>query len=101
MATIDHDYTREGLNFRTRAEEVENDWYKWQIELAGPAPVLSEIREVEYILHPTFPDRIRHEKNAQNHFRLESAGWGEFDITVNVYFHNGDERTAIVPLKLT
>lgn len=101
MATIDYEFSRQNLTFRTRAEKVENDWYKWQIELAGPESTLGEIREVEYILHPTFPDRIRHSTNAEDHFRLESAGWGEFDITVNVYFNNGDLKTAIVPLKLS
>lgn len=101
MATVDYEYTRQGLIFRTRAEKVEKDWYKWQIELAGPMSALSEIGVVEYILHPTFPNRIRKTKNAEDHFRLESAGWGEFDITVNVYFINGDEKTVKVPLKLS
>lgn len=101
MATVDYEYAREGLTFRTRAEKVEKDWYKWQIEVAGPPSALKEIGQVEYILHPTFPNRIRQEKNAEDHFRLESAGWGEFDITVNVYFNDGDEKTVIVPLKLS
>jgi transcription initiation factor IIF auxiliary subunit len=100
MAIADYKYERQGLTFRTQAKEVEKDWFEWQIEVAGPVAALKDITQVEYILHPTFPDRIRLIKNADSNFRLESAGWGEFDITVNVSFNNGDERTLIVPLKL-
>ena len=96
-----HEYTKEGLKFRTQAEKVKKGWYHWQIELIGPPSSLEEIDEVEYILHPTFPDRIQRRKNAEKHFRLESEGWGEFNITVNVYFKNGDEKTVIVPLRLS
>ena len=100
MKQVNHEYKRSGLTFRTRAEQVKENWYQWQIELAESSSELNQIREVEYILHPTFPDRIRHRTDPTTNFRLESSGWGSFDITVNVYFKNGDERTVIIPLEL-
>ena len=100
MPAIDHEYTVQGLKFHTSAEKVTKDWYTWQIELAGPKETLDSVHEVEYILHPTFPDRIRRLTNRKENFRLQSEGWGEFDIVVNVYFKDDDEKTAIVPLKL-
>ncbi len=63
--------------------------------------MLEQIDEVEYILHPTFPNRIQRKRNPEDRFRLESARWGEFAIIVNVYFKNSDERTAIVPLRFS
>ena len=101
MKQVNHEYKRNGITFRTRAEQVKENWYKWQIEVAGPPSELNQIREVEYILHPTFPNRINHRTDPTTNFRLESSGWGEFDITVNIYFHNGDEKTFIIPLKLS
>lgn len=96
----EHRYERSGLVFLTRAQRVKKDWYEWSIELEKAPVALTKIRQVEYILHPTFADRIRRLKSADNKFRLESEGWGEFDIVVNVYYKNDEEQIAVVPLKL-
>ncbi len=89
--------------FKTTATPRGHDWWSWSVRVDEPADKLSLIEHVEYILHPTFPDRIRVERNAANGFLLESAGWGEFDIVANVTFKDraSDDETVIVPLKLS
>jgi transcription initiation factor IIF auxiliary subunit len=102
IKTIEHLHNAgDNLAFRTKATSVGKDWYEWSVEVDPAAQALGNIEEVEYILHPTFPNRIRRETSSSNNFRLESEGWGEFDIAVNVYFKDGDEKTVIVPLKFT
>jgi transcription initiation factor IIF auxiliary subunit len=94
-------YNRAGLVFRTKAEKVEKHWYEWSVEVQDGEIPLSRVTEVEYILHPTFPNRIRRSTSRNRNFRLESEGWGEFDIAVNVYFNDGGEKAVIVPLKFS
>jgi len=99
--TIEHLQKLGELAFRTKATPVGKDWYEWSVELDPASAPLDRIEEVEYILHPTFPNRIRRMTSADRNFRLESEGWGEFDIAVNVYYKDGDEKTVVVPLKFT
>lgn len=98
--TVEYRYNRQGLVFITKATKVEKDWYEWSIELESAPVGLNKVKEVEYILHPTFRDRIRTVRSAERKFKLESEGWGEFDIAVNVYYRTGEEQIALVPLKL-
>jgi transcription initiation factor IIF auxiliary subunit len=99
MPAVVHEIEKDGLTFQTKAEEVENNWYDWQVSLANSDQPLDQIREVEYLLHPTFPKRVRSTTDAADHFALKSGGWGEFDIIARVYYRDGDEKTIIVPLK--
>lgn len=92
-------YERGAVTFETEARKTGEDLYEWKVAMRSK-DVNRGVRAVEYILHPTFPDRIRTSTSREDHFALESAGWGEFDIVANVYFEDGDEQTAIVPLKL-
>ena len=91
----------EKLKFVTSSTKVGGEWWDWQVHLNEPEEILSQIKHVEYVLHPTFPDRIRKGESAENGFALKAGGWGEFDIVANVHFKNGDEKTLIVPLKLS
>lgn len=100
--TIEHIHKAgDSLAFRTKATSVGKDWYEWSVEIDESSIALPNIDEVEYVLHPTFPNRIRRETSARDNFRLESEGWGEFDIAATVYFKDGDEKTVVVPLKFT
>src|ERR1700722_7224628 len=96
MAT--HEYKQNGLTFRTEAKKVDSDWYEWRVELADGHDELSRIKEVEYILHPTFPKRVRVEKDADKSFGLESAGWGEFDVVATSISRTGMRRRRSFPL---
>ncbi len=89
------------IRFKTTATPEGDEWWNWTIRVDEPASTLKRIQQVEYILHPTFPDRIRVERNASNAFQLESAGWGEFDIVANIAFKDGGAETIVVPLKFS
>ena len=92
-------YDRGAVTFETEAQKTGDEWYEWKVAVRQN-DTKRGVRAVEYILHPTFPDRIQTRTSSDDGFALESAGWGEFDIVANVYFDDGDEQTAIVPLKL-
>jgi len=99
--TVTHQYQQNGLTFRTQAENLEKDGYEWRIELDGTRDQLERIKEIEYILPPNSPNRVRIERDPGNKFAMRSESWGEFDIVAIVHFRNGDEKTVMVPLKVT
>ena len=65
------------------------DWYRWKVFVDEGENKLNEIREVEYLLHPTFPNPKRVIKNSESAFALESAGWGSFNMLVTVRYKDG------------
>ncbi|HWY88437.1 MAG TPA: pYEATS domain-containing protein, partial [Gemmataceae bacterium] len=65
-----------------------NSWWKWSVWLAGSKDELDEIEAVEYILHATFVHPVRLITNRKTKFRLDSAGWGEFTIYLNIKHKN-------------
>lgn len=67
------------------------DYYKWAIWIEPNSSELSEIERVEYLLHPTFKNRLRTITDEQTKFRLESKGWGEFMIEITIFKKNGEE----------
>jgi len=69
---------------------IENYW-KWSVWLEATDEDLAKVKEVEYILHPTFPNRIRFSRSLKNNFKLQSKGWGEFTIYIKIYTIERDE----------
>ncbi|HEY6139439.1 MAG TPA: pYEATS domain-containing protein [Thermoanaerobaculia bacterium] len=59
-------------------------WWEWSVWVDGSPAELSKVRSVTYRLHETFPQPIRVKKNRKEKFRLDSWGWGEFTIFVNI-----------------
>jgi len=47
--------------------------------------VLDEIEKVEYHLHPSFPNPVRVITDRERRFELKTRGWGEFNLSANVY----------------
>lgn len=90
------------LRFETSSttKKAIRDWWEWEVRLVEKPEVLGEIDHVEYVLHPTFPDRIRTVRTPSDGFALRSAGWGGFDLVANIHFKNGEEQTQIVTLEL-
>jgi len=66
-----------------------NDRWSWSVWLEGPDQELDLIEYVDYMLHPTFRDPLRHIADRQSKFRLNSAGWGEFMIYLNIKHKDG------------
>jgi hypothetical protein len=55
---------------------------------------------VTYRLHPTFPKPIRVSDHRASGFRLQSAGWGEFTISIEIQQRDGSIKRRFHHLKL-
>jgi transcription initiation factor IIF auxiliary subunit len=76
-------------------KRADRPYHKWKVFVDEPDAVLNQIEEVEYTLHPTFPQRHQMRKNREENFALETAGWGEFTMLIDVKFRDG--RVEKVP----
>lgn len=66
-----------------------NDWWEWSVWLEGSKKDLDGIDHVVYTLHPTFPNPVVQVDDRKSGFRLNSAGWGEFEIYIEVKLKDG------------
>lgn len=64
-------------------------YYQWRVFVDEPMAVLDRIEEVQYLLHPTFPEPFVIRKYPGDGFALETSGWGEFTIVITVKFKDG------------
>ena len=81
-------------------EYLGSDQWKWSVWLGGADRELDEVKFVEYILHPTFPNPIRKVTDRSSRFRLETQGWGVFQLTANVRMNDASVRTLTHMLEL-
>ena len=72
------------MQLSQESEYVEPDYWRWSVELDGPAEELDDVDRVVYTLHPTFPNPVRTVDDRSTNFRLETAGWGTFTIYARV-----------------
>lgn len=79
---------------------VGDDYWDWWIWIEGPREELELIDHVTYILHPTFPSPVREVRDRSTNFRLDTAGWGVFEIHATVKHKNGRETQLRHYLKL-
>lgn len=66
-----------------------NDWWEWSVWLEAGKQQLDVIDHVVYTLHPTFPNPVVHISDRKTGFRLDSAGWGEFTIYLQINHKDG------------
>ena len=76
--------------FASKARDRENYW-NWSVWIDASKEVIEQINYVEYILHSSFPNRVRTRSSKRDHFKLSSKGWGEFTIFVRIYMHDSTE----------
>jgi len=77
-----------------------NNWWQWSLWLEGAEDELDKIAQVVYTLHPTFPTPTRKIDNRNSKFRLDSAGWGEFEIYIDLILKTGNHSYLNHWLKL-
>jgi len=80
------------LRIKQEAIYTASDWWKWSLWLDGPAKELDQVDYVVYTLHPTFPSPVRRIADRESYFRLDSAGWGEFEVFLDIFFKDGQTR---------
>lgn len=61
-------------------------YYKWRVFVDEPNQVLTRIAEVQYLLHPTFPDPLQVRTNPNDKFAVEASGWGQFSIQIMIKY---------------
>jgi len=67
------------------------DWWMWAVWVEGRDEALDLIDFVEWTLHPTFPNPIRKIRDRASKFRLETGGWGVFQIVARVQMKDGHQ----------
>jgi len=50
---------------------------------------LDNIKKVEYILHPSFKDRIRSSFEKETNFKVEIKAWGTFVVKIRLFKTDG------------
>lgn len=81
------------IDVQQSSEYVRRNWWNWSVWIEAPSTVLNDIEYVDYKLHSTFSDPVQHRTNPQEKFLLESSGWGEFAINVEIKLKNGKAVT--------
>ncbi|MGD9367641.1 MAG: hypothetical protein PVH87_18215 [Desulfobacteraceae bacterium] len=83
-------------------EKYEGDnWWKWAVWIEGADDTLDLIEFVEWTLHPTFPNPIRKTHDRKNKFRIDTGGWGVFEIRACVMMKDGSKTKLRHDLRLT
>ncbi len=77
--------------------------WDWKIFLESSDDVLSQVKCVEYTLHPTFPNPIQEicEKgiNENQAFVLTGNGWGAFEVKIRILLKDGGVQKLTHTLK--
>ena len=87
------------LQLQNSWREKDDDRWNWSAYLTGPD--VDKVDYVEYVLHPTFVDPVRKVKaGAQNGFKMETEGWGSFELKAIVHLKNGENQFLTHEIKL-
>jgi transcription initiation factor IIF auxiliary subunit len=89
------------LRLKNTWEYVGNDRWNWAAFLDdGGSGELKDVQFVEYVLHPTFSNPVRKVFKAEEDFRLETNGWGTFQLKAFVHRKNGIKQKLVHEIKL-
>ena len=84
-------YSKEySVGQNSQKDKSKKDYYKWAVWIDANESDLSDIDHVEYLLHPTFPNRLRQSDDPSSNFKIESKGWGEFRIDISITKISGE-----------
>jgi transcription initiation factor IIF auxiliary subunit len=86
------------LELHNSWEYEKDDWWEWSAYLKGSD--LPKVDYVEYILHPSFKKPLRTVTDPDNGFRLDTSGWGTFDLKAIVHLKNGKQQLLTHEIKL-
>jgi TIR domain/YEATS family len=80
------------LGIQQEASYAGDGLWRWSVWLDGPDAELDGVESVEWVLHPTFPNPIVLVRQRQTRFRLDSSGWGAFEINAHVQTKAGTHQ---------
>ncbi len=71
-------------------------YFRLRISLDADEPgMLDDVERVMYHLHPTFKDPDRTATDRRTNFEIQTAAWGEFNMTAEVFFRGGRSKLVI------
>ena len=79
---------------RPIGSKFDRPYYEWRVFVDEPREVLDTIRQVDYLLHPTFGDPLRISTDRARQFEHITSGWGSFTIVATVHYTNGKTAKA-------
>ncbi len=92
------------LKFNNYARRIDDRYgrafYEWRVFVDEPQKVLDTIAQVDYVLHPTFPNPFQSSRDRGRKFELVTTGWGGFNILITVHYVDGREAKATYFLDL-
>lgn len=89
------------LKLRNNWKYKGDDWWEWDAFLDDSGTgELSQVKYVEYFLHPTFDNPVRKITDRKNKFKLETGGWGTFKLKAFVYFNDGNRQKLMHEIQL-
>jgi hypothetical protein len=71
---------------------VGNDYWRWRAWIEAEDAELDKVKEVVWILHPSFKEARVVARAKSNKFRLQTAGWGTFLLRAEVVLKDGEKR---------
>jgi transcription initiation factor IIF auxiliary subunit len=78
------------LKLRNTWNYLSDDRWEWAAFIDdGGSGELADVEFVEYVLHETFSKPIRRVHTRENGFRLDTKGWGTFELRAFVHLKNG------------
>ena len=90
----------EQFSIEQSEEYAGGDWWSWAVWVDARDETLDQVDSVEWTLHPTFPNPVRKVRDRKSKFRLETGGWGVFQIVASVQMKDGQKITLRHFLKL-
>jgi len=89
-------------NYARDAGEINGQkYYEWRVFVDEPDSVLQNVKEVQYVLHPTFPQPFQVSKDVASQFELVTSGWGQFTILITVVYQDGSREKSSYYLDLS
>ena len=81
-------------------EYVGKDYWRWRAWIEADGAELDKVKEVVWILHPSFKQSRRVINQRSTNFRLETAGWGIFLLRAEVELKDGETLLLTHNLRL-
>ena len=71
-------------------------YYTIRVRLEADSPeFMQKVSKVIYHLHPTFPNPDREIKDLESNFELKTYGWGQFNLSADVYFDDNSKPVRL------
>jgi transcription initiation factor IIF auxiliary subunit len=83
------EFAAASVRLTNTARYTDSGRYDWTVSVMADDATLNSIKQVEYTLHPSFPNPVRTVTDRKSRFALSSNGWGEFNIAARVFFDDG------------